>query len=556
MKASDLFVKCLEEEGVTRIFGVPGEENADFMISLKQSKKIEFILCRHEQAAAFMADVYGRLTGKAGVCLSTLGPGVTNLMTGLADANMDRSPVVAIIGQGSTNRLHKESHQIMDSISMVHPISKWAQTILSPKNITEVVRKAFKVAETEKPGVTVIEFPEDIAKEEIKDKPIKPTLIRRPAADNRAIEMALNLILDAKNPIILAGNGTIRKRASNRLRVLVENLGIGVINTFMGKGSVSFKDKHSLFTIGLGSGDYNNLAIDESDLVIAIGYDLVEYSPSAWNRIEGREKKIIHIDYTPAEVDRDYLPNVEIIADLAGALYQLNLALINKVSRSHLPLFNINSRKKLRSKMLNHLDKNNEDNSFPMKPQRVLADIKKVLGEDDIILSDVGAHKMWVAREYNCVNPNTCLISNGFCTMGFALPGSIGAKMVFPDKKVLSVNGDAGFLMNVQDLETAVRKKINIVAVVWLDGEYGLIKWKQQVQFKGEHSDLKFDNPNFLELAKSFSMWGKQVHSADQFIPALNEAFKQNGPAIIGVPVDYAENMKLTKHLGKVSATI
>ena len=556
MKASDLFVKCLEEEGVTRIFGVPGEENADFMISLKQSKKIEFILCRHEQAAAFMADAYGRLTGKAGVCLSTLGPGVTNLMTGLADANMDRSPVVAIIGQGSTNRLHKESHQIMDSISMVHPISKWAQTILSPKNITEVVRKAFKVAETEKPGVTVIEFPEDIAKEEIKDTPIKPTLIRRPAADNRAIEMALNLILDAKNPIILAGNGTIRKRASNRLRVLVENLGIGVINTFMGKGSVSFKDKHSLFTIGLGSGDYNNLAIDESDLVIAVGYDLVEYSPSAWNRIEGREKKIIHIDYTPAEVDRDYLPNVEIIADLAGALYQLNLALINKVSRSQLPLFNIDSRKQLRSKMLNHLDKNNEDNSFPMKPQRVLADIKKVLGEDDIILSDVGAHKMWVAREYNCVNPNTCLISNGFCTMGFALPGSIGAKMAFPDKKVLSVNGDAGFLMNVQDLETAVRKKINIVAVVWLDGEYGLIKWKQQVQFKGEHSDLKFDNPNFLELAKSFGMWGKQVHSADQFVPALNEAFKQKGPAIIGVPVDYGENMKLTKHLGKVSATI
>ncbi len=556
MKASDLFVKCLEEEGVTRIFGVPGEENADFMISLKQSKKIEFILCRHEQAAAFMADAYGRLTGKAGVCLSTLGPGVTNLMTGLADANMDRSPVVAIIGQGSTNRLHKESHQIMDSISMVHPISKWAQTLLSPKNITEVVRKAFKVAETEKPGVTVIEFPEDIAKEEIKDTPIKPTLIRRPAADNRAIEMALNLILDAKNPIILAGNGTIRKRASNRLRVLVENLGIGVINTFMGKGSVSFKDKHSLFTIGLGSGDYNNLAIDESDLVIAIGYDLVEYSPSAWNRIEGREKKIIHIDYTPAEVDRDYLPNVEIIADLAGALYQLNLALINKVSRSQLPLFNIDSRKKLRSKMLNHLDKNNEDNSFPMKPQRVLADIKKVLSEDDIILSDVGAHKMWVAREYNCVNPNTCLISNGFCTMGFALPGSIGAKMAFPNKKVLSVNGDAGFLMNVQDLETAVRNKINIVAVVWLDGEYGLIKWKQQVQFKGEHSDLKFDNPNFLELAKSFGMWGTQINSSDQFIPALNEAFQQNGPAIIGVPVDYAENMKLTKHLGKVSATI
>tara|TARA_B100000989_G_scaffold113243_1_gene83175 strand:+ start:589 stop:2259 length:1671 start_codon:yes stop_codon:yes gene_type:complete len=556
MKASDLFIKCLEEEGVNRIFGVPGEENADFMLSLKNSKKIEFVLCRHEQAAAFMADTYGRLTGKAGVCLSTLGPGVTNLMTGLADANMDRSPVVAIIGQGSTKRLHKESHQIMDSISMVHPISKWAQTILSGRNITEVIRKAFKVAETEKPGVTVIEFPEDIAKEDIKDEPIKPILIRRPAADNRAIEAALDLIIESKNPIILAGNGTIRKRASNRLRALVDNLGIGVINTFMGKGSISFENKHSLFTIGLGSGDYNNLAIDESDLVIAIGYDLVEYSPSAWNRIEGGNKKIIHIDYTPAEVDRDYLPNVEIISDLAGALYQLNKALLNRLSQTSLPLFNIDSRKKLRTEMLNHLNKNNSDESFPMKPQRVLADVRSVMSDSDILLSDVGAHKMWVAREYNCVNPNTCLISNGFCTMGFALPGSIGAKMAFPERKVLSINGDAGFLMNVQDLETAVRNKINVVAVVWLDGEYGLIKWKQQVHFDGQHSDLKFDNPNFSDLAKSFGMWGKQISSSEQFIPALKEAFQQTGPAIIGVPVDYDENMKLTQHLGKVSAVI
>ncbi len=556
MKASDLFIKCLEEEGVERIFGVPGEENADFMISLKKSKKIEFVLCRHEQAAAFMADVYGRLTGKAGVCLSTLGPGVTNLMTGLADANMDRSPVVAIIGQGSTNRLHKESHQIMDSISMVYPISKWAQTILSSQNITEVIRKAFKVAETEKPGVTVIEFPEDIAKDEINDEPIKPILTRRPAADNRAIESALDLIIASKNPIILAGNGTIRKRASNRLRVLVDNLGIGVINTFMGKGSVSFKDKHSLFTIGLGSGDYNNLAIDESDLVIAVGYDLVEYSPSAWNRIEGGKKKIIHIDYMPAEVDRDYLPNVEIIADLAGALYQLNQALLTRVQKNKIPLFDIESRKQARTQMLDHLNKNNEDDAFPMKPQRILSDVRQFMNKDDILLSDVGAHKMWVAREYNCIEPNTCLISNGFCTMGFALPGSIGAKMAFPDKKVLSINGDAGFLMNVQDLETAVRKKINVVAIVWLDGEYGLIKWKQQVHFDGEHSDLEFKNPNFEALAKSFGMWGKEIHSANDLIPSLQEAFKQKGPAIIGIPVDYSENMKLTKHLGKVSAII
>ena len=555
MKASDLFVKCLEAEGVTKIFGIPGEENADLMISLKKSK-IEFVLCRHEQAAAFMADVYGRLTGKAGVCLATLGPGVTNLMTGLADANMDRAPVVAIIGQGSTERLHKESHQIMDSISMVAPISKWAQTILSAKNVTEVVRKAFKVAETEKPGVTVIELPEDVAKEEVNENPIKPSLIRRPAADYRAVNEAIELIISAKNPIILAGNGTIRKRASHRLRTLIRNLGVGVINTFMGKGSVSSSDEHSLFTIGLGSGDYNNLAIDESDLVIAIGYDLVEYSPSAWNRIEKGQKNVIHIDYTPAEVDRNYLPNVEIISDLAGALYQLNKALIERVGEKNLPLFDIKSREKARTTMLNHLNQDNDDQSFPMKPQRVLSDVRKVMDGNDIVLSDVGAHKMWVAREYNCTEPNTCLISNGFCTMGFALPGSMGAKMVFPERKILSINGDAGFFMNVQDLETAVREKLNVVAVVWLDGEYGLIKWKQQIQFDGDHSNLTFDNPDFGVLAKSLNMWGIQINSADEFLPALKEAFKQKGPAIIGVPVDYSENMRLTKHLGKVSQVL
>ena len=555
MKASDLFVKCLEAEGVTKFFGIPGEENADLMISLKKSK-IEFVLCRHEQAAAFMADVYGRLTGKAGVCLATLGPGVTNLMTGLADANMDRAPVVAIIGQGSTERLHKESHQIMDSISMVAPISKWAQTILSAKNVTEVVRKAFKVAETEKPGVTVIELPEDVAKEEVNENPIKPSLIRRPAADYRAVNEAIELIISAKNPIILAGNGTIRKRASHRLRTLIRNLGVGVINTFMGKGSVSSNDEHSLFTIGLGSGDYNNLAIDESDLVIAIGYDLVEYSPSAWNRIEKGQKNVIHIDYTPAEVDRNYLPNVEIISDLAGALYQLNKALIEKVGEKNLPLFDIKSREKARTTMLNHLNQDNDDQSFPMKPQRVLSDVRKVMDGNDIVLSDVGAHKMWVAREYNCTEPNTCLISNGFCTMGFALPGSMGAKMVFPERKILSINGDAGFFMNVQDLETAVREKLNVVAVVWLDGEYGLIKWKQQIQFDGDHSNLTFDNPDFGVLAKSLNMWGIQINSADEFLPALKEAFKQKGPAIIGVPVDYSENMRLTKHLGKVSQVL
>ena len=486
MKASDLFVRCLESEGVDRIFGVPGEENADVMISLNDSD-IKFILCRHEQAAAFAADAYGRLTGKAGVCLATLGPGVTNLVTGLADANMDRAPVVAIIGQASTKRLHKESHQNMNAIDMCRPISKWAQTIYDGGNITEVVRKAFKIAETEKPGVTVIELPEDVAEEEVDDQPMEPLKIRRAAADHKAIRQAVDLILQAKNPIILAGNGCVRKRAAKQLRRLASKTGIGVVNTFMGKGAMPMSDDHCLYTMGLGSGDYNNLAFDDSDVVIAVGYDLVEYSPAAWNRTPG--KKIIHLDYTPAEVDRDFPVAVDIVSDLADALWQINERL-NEEAGDRLPLFDISQRQKLRDVMTEDFNAEKDDTSFPVKPQKIIWDVRQFMGASDIVLSDVGAHKMWISRYYQCEEANTCLISNGFCSMGFALPGAIGAQFAHPDRRVLAINGDAGFLMNVQDIETAARYGLNIVIMVWLDGEYGLIKWKQQAQFDGRHSDL------------------------------------------------------------------
>ena len=554
MKASDLFVKCLEEEGVERIFGVPGEENADVMISLNDSK-IDFVLCRHEQAAAFAADAYGRLTGKAGVCLATLGPGATNLVTGLADANMDRAPVVAIIGQGSTKRLHKESHQNMDSVAMMRPISKWSQSILSADNITEVVRKAFKVAVAEKPGVTVIELPEDLAKLDVGDTPLTPVKVRRPAADHKAIAQAVDLIGKASNPIILAGNGAIRKRAAAQLSRLAQKTGIGVVNTFMGKGAISMHDEHCLYTMGLGSGDYNNLAFDDADLVISCGYDLVEYSPSAWNRKNQETKKIIHIDFWEAEVDKDYQPDVEVVGDLADALWQLNEAL-NQKFEGKLPLFDVQKRSDLREKLTQDFAAEKDDTSIPVKPQKILWDVRQVLGDQDILLSDVGAHKMWISRYFQCVEPNTCLISNGFCTMGFAMPGSIGAKIAFPERRVLSISGDAGFMMNVQDLETAVRRKLNIVAMVWEDGEYGLIKWKQQNGFDGKHSDLAFTNPDFEALASSFGMWGKKVTSTDQIVPLLEEAFSQEGPALISVPVDYSENMKLSDRLGQVSVPI
>ncbi|MEX2643851.1 MAG: acetolactate synthase large subunit [Acetobacterales bacterium] len=552
MKASDLFVQCLEAEGVTHIFGVPGEENADFMISLLDSR-IEFVLCRHEQAAAFMADAFGRLTGEAGVCLGTLGPGATNLVTGVADANMDRAPMVVLLGQGGTYRLHKESHQAMDSIAMYRPISKWAHSLNNARNIPEVVRKAFKLAAQEKPGATVVELPEDIAKESVRSKPMAWHKTRRAAADHKAVKQAVDVIAKAKNPLILAGNGAVRKRAANQLRRLAHKTGIGVVNTFMGKGAVPRGDEHCLFTLGLQGRDHINAAIDLADVVVSVGYDLVEYASEHWNKTG--KPKIVHIDFLPAEIDEAYPVAVEVVSDVADALWQINEEL-NRRFEGKLPLFDIGKRAKLRQRIDDDFAMEKDDKSFPMKPQKILWDVREFMGPEDILLSDVGAHKMWISRYYQCDEANTCLISNGFCSMGFAFPGSIGAKIAYPDRKVLSINGDAGFMMNVQDLETAVRKKLNVVAMVWLDGEYGLIKWKQQNHFKGRHSELAFGNPDFELLAKSFGAWGKTITKPGQLKPALKQAFAQEGPAIIAVPVDYGENLKLTRRLGELEATI
>ena len=554
MKASDLFVRCLENEGVTHIFGVPGEENADVMMSLEDSP-IDFVLCRHEQVAAFAADVYGRLTGKAGLCLGTLGPGATNLVTGVADGNMDRAPIVCLIGQASTTRLHKESHQNMDAIAMFKPITKWAHSIYDARNIPEVVRKAFKIAEAEKPGATVIELPEDIAENDVDLAPMRVNKTRRPAADHKAVSQAVDLIAAAKRPLIIAGNGAVRKRAAMQLKRLAHKSGIGVINTFMGKGAIPRSDRHCLFTMGLQGRDHIIGATDEADLIISVGYDLVEFSPAFWNQAGG--KKIIHIDFWSAEVDSDYPVDVDIVGDVADALWQVNQELNDRYdNEGKLPLFDIGERQELRDTILADFAMEKDDQSFPMKPQKILWDVREFLGEEDILLSDVGAHKMWISRYYQCDTPNTCLISNGFCSMGFALPGGLGAKIALPDRKVLAICGDAGFLMNVQDLETMVRRKLQVVVMVWVDGEYGLIKWKQQNQFDGKHSELAFGNPDFELLAKAFGMWGKTLTSADQLPGALQEAFSQDGPALLAVPVDYAENMKLTKRLGELQFSI
>lgn len=547
IKASDLFVKCLEAEGVQYIFGVPGEENADMMISLMDSK-IKFILTRHEQGAAFMADVYGRLTGKAGVCLSTLGPGATNLVTGLADANMDRGPVVALIGQGPTKRLHKESHQNMDAIAMMRPISKWAQSVIDPASIPEIVRKAFKLAEAEKPGVTVVELPEDVAERHTTGKPMNVYKTRRPGADHKAIEEALQVIVNAKCPMILAGNGALRKRAALQLRRLAHKAGIPVFNTFMGKGALKRNDPHNLFTIGLQARDYANRAMEAADVVIVVGYDLVEYSPERWN--PGMDKKIVHIDFLPAEVDSYYTVAAEVVGDVADALWQINVAL-EKDYDDRLPLNDIDKWQKLRTQIQDDHACEKDDTGFPIKPQKILWDVRAFMGPKDIVLSDVGAHKMWISRYYPAEEPNTVLISNGFCSMGFALPGAIGAKIACPEQRVLAICGDAGFLMNVQDLETAVRLKLNVVIMVWADGAYGLIEWKQQNEF-GKHFNLEFGNPDWELLAKAFGCYGRTIRKAGELPEVLKEAFSQSGPALIGVPVDYAENLKLTKKMGSI----
>ena len=550
MKASDLFVKCLEEEGIEYIFGVPGEENADFMISLEKSDSIRFILCRHEQGAAFMAEVYGRLTGNPAACLGTLGPGATNLITGVADANMDHAPMLVLTGQGSSQRLHKESHQVMDVVDMYTPVTKWATSVLHPDNIPEIVRKAVRVARSEKPGAVLIELPEDIAKLQTTTKPIKPRRFRRPGADDKIIDEAFAMLKQAKRPIILAGNGCIRRRASKQLRLFCEKTGIGVINTFMAKGCVDMDDEHCLFTIGLQARDVVACALDASDLILTLGYDMVEYHPHLWN--QDSDKRIIHADFTPAEIDSHYAPEVELIGDLAHTLYMLN----QRVDE-HGPLdFDLIQQCTTRDQMLQELAFYKDDvTENIVKPQKVLWDVREVMGPDDIVLSDVGAHKMWIARHYQCHEPNTCLIPNGFCSMGFALPGAISAAMIMPERRILAICGDAGFLMNVQEMETAKRLNVNMVVMVWDDREYGLIAWKQQNEF-GSHTDLSFNNPDWLQLAGAFGWNGHIIKNSTDTKGILEKAFAEDGPSLVIVPIDYDENFKLTERLGNIVCPI
>lgn len=545
MKASDLFLRCLEAQGVDTIFGVPGEENADLMISLLNSP-IEFVVCRHEQSAAFMAGMYGHLTGKPGVCLATLGPGATNLLTGVANSDMDHAPIVAILGQASTHRLHKESHQNMDAISMYKPVSKWAATVREADVIPEIIAKAFKIATSSKPGATVIELPEDIAKEDTKAEPIVEHSDARPEerADPKQIARALELLANSKAPLLLAGAGCVREDCDEALKTFLDKTGMYAAVTFMGKGCVSANHPQSLYCVGLGMKDIAIQAFDKADLVICAGYDLVEWQPDHWN--EDNKKKIIHLDTLPAEVDQNYIPDVELVGDIKGIFLALNKQLGSAHKKDEKLFANV------RDKITKELAEHNDDNSFPMKPQRILSDLRSVMMDDDILISDVGAHKMWVARQYPTYQSNTCFISNGFCSMAGSLPGAFTAKRLHPNKRVVALCGDGGFIMGIQALPTAVRYKTPFTVLVWEDDCYGLIKWKQEAHYH-EYSHIDLDNHNLVEVAQGFGCHAIRVNSSDELIPALEKSFQETEkPTVIVVAVDYSENMKLTKRLGKI----
>lgn len=544
MKASDLFLKCLEQQGVKTIYGVPGEENADIMISLLDSP-IDFITCRHEQTASFMADMHGRLTGKPAVCLATLGPGATNLLTGVANANMDYVPLIAVIGQADTHRLHKESHQNMDSVSMFAPVTKWSATIREANAIPEIIEKAFKVACTGKPGAVLIELPEDIAKLDT-DAPVLPhaNIDIETGIDTVHLGKLVELIGQAKKGLVLVGNSAGRERCDEALTAFVDKTGFYGACTFMGKGVLSAKHERSLYCVGLGMKDIAVQAFDEADLVVCVGYDMVEWSPDKWNAKSA--KKIIHISDASAEVDKHYLPDVEIIGHMPTILRQLTEALPNS------PQKDVTHWHEMRDQITAELAAYAEDDEFPIKPQRILSDVRAAMDPHDILISDVGAHKMWVARHYPAYHSKTCFIYNGFCSMGGSIPGAIVAKQNEPERNVVALCGDGGFMMSIQALVTAVQYKVPITILVWEDDKYGLIQWKQEMAYH-KHSHIDLANPDLVELSRAFGASAHGVNSAADLTVALKEAFaNQTQPSVIVVPVDYRENMRLTEHLGDI----
>jgi len=541
---AQLLVACLENEGVEYVFGLPGEENLHVIDALADSS-IRFVTTRDERGAAFMADTYGALTGRAGVCLATLGPGALNLILGIANAQLDSHPLVALMAQAGLSRLYKESHQVVDLVSLYRPITKWGDMITLRDAAPEMVRKAFKQAETERPGATFIVLPEDVAERTADASPLKVNVPRDPSPSDDQVHRAAHVLGRARHPVVLAGAGVARDDAVEALRRFSERLNIPVATTFQGKGAMPDDHPNALGTIGFMVKDYANFGFDQADLVVAVGYDIVEYSPVRWN--PAGDKRIIHIHRTVAEVDANYPLEVGLQGSIGEALDAIaDASIIHPVTADVPPV---------KALLAKEWERGATDASFPVTPARIVHDIREAMGRDDIVLCDTGAAKMWMARLYPTYEPNTCLISNGLATMAFALPGAIAAKMVYPDRKVLAVMGDGAFLMSVAELETAVRERVPLVVLVWVDGGYGLIGWKQDLHF-GRRASVAFGNPDFVQLAASFGATGHRIEAAEDLLPTLRAALDHDGVSVIACPVDYAENALLVERLGELEGSL
>ncbi len=537
MKASDLFVQALENDGVEYLFGIPGEENLDFLDSLSRSN-IKLILTRHEQGAGFMAATYGRLTGKAGVCLATLGPGATNLVTPAAYAQLGGMPMLLITGQKPIKTSKQGQFQIVDIVDMMKPLTKYTQQVVSGANIPSRVREAIRQAEEERPGATHLELPEDIAREATDEAPIDASLARRPTAEEKSIRAALEIIEQAKHPLLVVGAAANRKRNCNMLRQFVEQTNIPFVTTQMGKGVINETDPRFLGNAAVSSGDFVHRAIEHADLIINVGHDVIEKPPFVMHT-DG--VKVIHINFFSAQVDPVYFPQVEVIGDIANSIWQLKEKLKNQ---KH---WDFTYFDKVRAAGENHYQQGADDPRFPMYPQRVVADVRRVTEGKGIIALDNGVYKIWFARNYKAHSPNTVLLDNALATMGAGLPSAMAAKLVFPERQVVAICGDGGFMMNSQELETAVRLGLNLVVLILRDNAYGMIKWKQ-AHMGFENFGLDCGNPDFVKYAESYGAHGHRVEAADQLAPLITKCHDEPGVHVIDVPVDYSENDRILNH--------
>lgn len=533
-KASDLFVAALEAEGVKHVFGVPGEENLDLLESLRRST-IQLVLTRHEQAAGFMAATCGRLTGHVGVCLATLGPGATNLVTAAAYAQLGAMPMLMITGQKPIRNRRQGHFQMVDVVDMMRPLTKYTRQLVSAETIPAQVREAVRRAEEERPGAVHLELPQDIASETTDARLIPPAYARRPLAEDKAIARAAEALCRAKRPLLMLGAGANRKMTAKMLCDFTAKLGIPFFSTQMGKGVLDENGPLWLGTAALSDHDFVHRAIDAADCIINIGHDVIE-KPPFFMREDGRT--VIHVNYAGAEVDPVYFPQIEVVGDIANAVWQLTEALEPQ------PHWDFSFFERVRRAMLEQLSQGADDPRFPLRSQRLVADVSRALGPEDIVSLDNGLYKLWFARHYRCHCPNTLLLDNALATMGAGLPAAIAARMARPDRKVLAVCGDGGFMMNSQELETALRLELDLTVLVLRDDAYGMIKWKQAHE-EYPAFGMDYGNPDFVKYAESYGARGHRVAAADELLPLLRQALDAPGVDVIDVPIDYGEDDRL-----------